>query len=117
MNKLIIILFVLSIFGCGSKKSEDKTTIELKKTEIRTPSIMCNMCVSTITNALNKIQGVTNVEVNLKTKTTTVEYSNDLTDLNSLVFAITEAGYDANDKIRNREVYEQLPACCKDGKY
>lgn len=117
MYKIIIIMFVLLMLGCGSKNTEDTTTTDIVKTQISTPSVMCNMCVSTITKTLDKIEGVKSVEVDLKNKVTTVEYSKSMTDINNLLLAITEAGYDANDKTRNQEAYQQLPTCCKDGKY
>lgn len=117
MKNIISLLFVLLLFGCGSKQTEDTTTSNVIKTQINTPSVMCNMCVKTIKSTLEKIDGVKSVEVDLKNKITSVEYIKDQTDINYLVFAITEAGYDANDKKRNLETYEQLPPCCKDGKY
>lgn len=117
MNKIIILIFALIIFGCGSKKGNNSTTIDLIKTQIQTPSVMCNICVNTIKNTLEKIEGVKNVVIDLNNKITTVEYTKSLITVDNLVFAITEAGYDANNKTRNLEAYEKLPTCCKDGKY
>ncbi|MBU1423777.1 MAG: heavy-metal-associated domain-containing protein [Bacteroidetes bacterium] len=87
-----------------------------KNTTISVPSIMCDMCVTTITDALNKVDGVNNIDVNLAGKVAVVKFNPSKVDMNGLEKAITDAGYDANETPRNREAYENLPECCKDGK-
>ena len=62
---------------------------------------------------MNKVDGVTDVKVDLDTKTATVEFDNSKTTLSDLEKAITMAGYDANDKAADPDAYDKLDKCCK----
>jgi periplasmic mercuric ion binding protein len=97
------ILFNISDVYAGNKK----TTIDI-------PTIQCGMCKNTITNTLKEIDGVTSVKVNLSTKKVTVKYNDTKTNIEALENAITAAGYNANDKIRDAAAYENLHGCCKE---
>ena len=54
---------------------------------------MCQHCVAHVTKALEGVDGVTAVDVNLKKKTATVEISEAVTE-EMLTAAITQAGYE-----------------------
>ncbi|MDI6802452.1 MAG: heavy-metal-associated domain-containing protein [Bacteroidota bacterium] len=62
------------------------------------------------------VDGIENVEVDQEKKTTTVKFDKAKLEIASLEKTISDAGYDANDTPRNRETYDALPGCCKDGK-
>jgi mercuric transport protein len=97
------ILFNISEVYAGNKK----TTIDI-------PTIQCGMCKKTITNVLKEIDGVTSVKVNLDTKKVTVKFNDTKTNVEALENAITAAGYNANDKIRDAAAYDNLHGCCKE---
>ncbi len=117
---LSVMLLSLLLTGCGQKQSssggEQPAAVNLETTTISTSSIMCGMCVSTIEKAVSGVDGVETVEVNLQEKLTTVKFDKAKLDIASLEKTISEAGYDANETPRNREAYDGLPGCCKDGK-
>ena len=60
---------------------------------LKIEGMMCQHCVAHVTKALQGVNGVTAVEVNLKKKTATVAYEETVTD-EALVEAVTQAGYE-----------------------
>ena len=64
----------------------------MKKT-LKIEGMMCQRCVAHVTKALQDMEGVSSVEVNLKKKTAVVELSKDVTD-ETFISTITEAGYE-----------------------
>lgn len=75
----------------------DKTKRVMEKKEmqkvLKIEGMMCQHCVAHVTKALQGVEGVTSVDVNLKKKTATVELSSAVTD-ETFVSVITEAGYE-----------------------
>jgi len=53
----------------------------------------CSHCVNHVKEALSELNGVTNVDVNLATKTAVLVLSVDVTD-KDIEFAIDDAGYE-----------------------
>lgn len=116
-KNISIMFFVLLLFvGCGLKKAEQPAAVNLETTTISTSSIMCGMCVTTIEKVVSGVDGVENVKVDLEKKITTVKFDKAKLDIAALEKSISDAGYDANEIPRNREAYDGLPGCCKDGK-
>jgi copper chaperone CopZ len=92
--------------GCGGNP-------DLKTEVIAANTMVCGTCEKNIKKAVYQVEGVKSVEVDLKVKTVTVQYLPAQTNLQTLERAITDAGYDANDKRRDLAGYEKLDACCK----
>jgi copper chaperone CopZ len=118
--KRFVLLFISTVLGvvvvCSqSKQSSDsqETGSQVLKTTIKVPTIVCGTCVRTVTSALEKVDGVRKVKVDLKKKTATVTYASTKVTVGKLEMAIANAGYDANDIKRNPEAYEKLDSCCK----
>lgn len=114
MKKLINLksaLLVLAMFAVLFNISE--TYAGNNKTTINIPTIQCGTCKKNITNALNKVDGVINVKVDMSSKTVTVKYDDSKTDVSALENAITAAGYDANDRKADQTAYDNLDECCK----
>lgn len=63
-------------------------------TVLNVQGMSCNHCVSTVTKALNELQGVQSVNVDLKANTVTVSYDETASNLGQIKEAIEEAGYD-----------------------
>jgi Cu+-exporting ATPase len=79
----------LTRFGNNKIKTEE---IGMKKT-LKIEGMMCPRCVAHVTKALEGVEGVASVDVNLKKKTAVVELSVDVLD-ETLTAVITEAGYE-----------------------
>ena len=60
---------------------------------LKVEGMMCQRCVAHVTKALQSIDGVASVEVNLKKKTATVALAKEVED-SVFISAITEAGYE-----------------------
>ena len=58
------------------------------------PSISCSNCSNKIQNALNSMQGVNNVAIDLKTQSVQVEYNPDRINPQELKKEITSMGYE-----------------------
>ena len=71
------------------------------------------MCKKKIETYLNRYDGITVVNVNLKKKETTVKYVIDRINEEEIKAAISNAGYDANEITANPDSYKKLPLCCK----
>lgn len=84
-----------------------------KIVEVNLPSIQCGMCIRTIEEALVKVEGVINADVDIENKKVIVTYDDTKTDLKSIEHGITAAGYDANDKKADKEAYKKLGNCCR----
>lgn len=63
------------------------------KTNMKIEGMMCQHCVAHVTKALSGMDGVSQVEVNLKKKTATFEREERVSD-EQLINVITEAGYE-----------------------
>lgn len=63
------------------------------KKRIIVNGMSCGHCVNHVKNALEEINGVTNVSVDLASKTAVVEASGDVKD-GDIKFAIEDAGYE-----------------------
>ena len=71
------------------------------------------MCKSTIENAANNIEGVTNAIWDVEKKKINVSFDNSKTDVMVIHNAISAAGYDTEKIHGNEEAYKGLPDCCQ----
>ncbi len=100
-----ILLCAAVLAGCGGP--------ELRTEVISAKTMICGMCEGNVEKAVYAVEGVKSVEVDLKSKFVTVRFIPAQTNLPTIERAITDAGYDANDKTRDPGAYEKLDACCK----
>ncbi|WP_123053616.1 cation transporter [Clostridium sp. JN-1] len=63
------------------------------KKRIIVDGMSCGHCVNHVKNALEEINGVTNVSVDLASKTAVVEANSDVKD-GDIKFAVEDAGYE-----------------------
>ena len=123
MKQLFLILLIGTVAAFAGDKHEHKHAkgeeikCELDKgqahTDISVPTAQCGSCAKTINAALDKVEGVKEVKVNIEDKKVHVHYADAKVKVAELEKAIAEAGYDANDVKRNKEAHENLPACCQ----
>jgi len=64
------------------------------KKEFKVEGMSCSHCERAIKNELNELNGVSNTEIDLSSKTVTVQYDIDLVTDSDLIGAIEEAGYE-----------------------
>jgi copper ion binding protein len=65
------------------------------KTTLKINGMSCEHCVKTVTKALEELDGVKKAQVNLKRGLAKVMYDSDKVDINGLIEAVVEAGYEA----------------------
>jgi len=94
---------------------DDPLAIKGEVIEIDIPTVQCGKCKKNIEKALNKVDGIHTVNINIKSKRCLVDFDNTKTDLSSIEGAIVSAGYQANDKPADKEAYDKLDDCCKIG--
>lgn len=93
LSSLFVVTNALRLTRFGKEKN--KTIIKensMQKT-LKVEGMMCQHCVAHVTKALQGVQGVATVEVNLKKKTAVVTLADAVLD-EVLVSAVTEAGYE-----------------------
>ncbi len=91
LSSLFVVTNALRLTKFGKKNiqlEEDK----MKKT-LKVEGMMCQRCVAHVEKALQGVEGVASVEVNLKKKTAVVELNAEVLD-ETLTAAITDAGYE-----------------------
>ena len=71
----------------------------MKQETINISGMHCNGCVKSVTNALNKIDGVTGVEVSLTDERAVVRYDETKASIEQLNRAVTEAGYEVVENV------------------
>lgn len=81
--------------------------------KISTPTVQCEMCKKKIETYLNRYDGITSINVNIKKKETTVKYISDRINEEEIKAAISTAGYDAAEVPALEDAYKKLPKCCK----
>ncbi|MBC8230688.1 heavy-metal-associated domain-containing protein [bacterium] len=65
------------------------------KTTLQIAGMSCEHCVKTVTNALEELDGVKKAKVNLKRGEAKVTYDSDEINVDGLITAVIEAGYEA----------------------
>jgi len=92
MNKLVLIIgLTFAAFGVMAKP---QTLI------LDVPSMNCPVCPITVTKSLEKVTGVTDVEVMFDAREAQVRYDDEITNPAALIDATTNAGYPSSVKSR-----------------
>ncbi len=92
LSSLLVVSNALRLRYFGRKKESKSVEDGMNKT-LKIEGMMCQHCVAHVTKALQGVEGVCAVEVNLKKKSAVVELSNEVAD-ETLVNAVVEAGYE-----------------------
>ncbi|PAB58606.1 heavy metal translocating P-type ATPase [Anaeromicrobium sediminis] len=75
-----------------------------KKETLNILGMTCAACVKAVERSVNKVEGVTKVNVNIATEKLDVEFDETKTSIEDIKKAITNAGYGAEGEINLREV-------------
>ncbi|WP_018416567.1 mercury resistance system periplasmic binding protein MerP [Teredinibacter turnerae] len=87
-----LLILVLLISSMVSTAWADSRTVKLS-----VPSMNCAMCPFTVRKALEKVEGVTQADVDYQTKSAVVEYDDQKTSVNQLTRATEDAGYPSTE--------------------
>ena len=107
MKRCIPLLIALVFISCQKKDQQ------LESVTVKANTMVCGKCAKTITKAVYAVEGVKDVNVDVDKKIVEVKFVPLQTNLAMLERAITDAGYDADDKKRDPEAYKNLDECCK----
>ena len=91
LSSLFVVTNALRLTRFGRSNAQ-KEELKMKKT-LKIEGMMCPRCVAHVTKALQSVDGVINVEVNLKKKTAIVELNGEIENT-ALINVISEAGYE-----------------------
>ena len=103
---LSILISAITITGIAQTKA-------VQTAKIKTPTVVCEQCKDRIETYLKRYNGITAINVNYRSKETTVKYLTDRINIEEIKTAIANAGYDADDVPANPDSYTRLPICCK----
>ncbi len=90
MRQVVISIVMLALSGAWSlaQAAEQTQTFAVAK-------MTCPVCPVTVRKAIEKVDGVTSVNVNLEAKTATVRFDDEVTTTDEVAGASTNAGYPA----------------------
>lgn len=103
-------LSVLTIFGFVFSSFAQQATA---RAEIKTPDASCDMCKTRIENYLGRLDGVLKIKVDVKKRTTTVDWLVGRTNIEEIKTTIANCGFDADDVTAEETAYNKLPRECK----
>ncbi|EOA3786272.1 mercury resistance system periplasmic binding protein MerP [Vibrio vulnificus] len=87
-----LLMFVLLMSSVASATWADVHTVKLS-----VPSMNCAMCPITVRKALEKVDGVTQADVDYETKSAIVVYDDQKTSVDQLTKATQDAGYPSTE--------------------
>ena len=68
----------------------------MKKLKFDISGMTCTSCVAHVEKAVNKLQGIKNVNVNLLSNSMILEYDENILEINEIIKAVEDAGYGIN---------------------
>ncbi len=93
LSSLFVVSNALRLTRFEKEKKKNKNSEDSMKKTLQIKGMMCQHCVAHVTKALQSVEGVAAVEVNLKKKTAIVELTENVAE-EKLRFAVSEAGYE-----------------------
>ena len=106
---LTVIIFLITLVNLKAENNYSEKTVVI---DLST-NMICTISMNIIKKALNKANGVQNIEFDVDSKLVTVTFDDSLTNLSKLEKILTDSGFNANDKPADLMAYESLPKCCK----
>jgi cation transport ATPase len=106
--------YIIAIFCLLQTLFSLAQTKEFSEIKINT-SAVCDMCKTTLEKAMAYEKGVKKSSLDVESSVLTVFYNPNKTDADKIKKAVTEVGYDADEKKANIRAYDKLNACCKKG--
>ena len=110
--KILLLSILIALISMGANAQTQRRNPET--VAIKT-SAVCNMCKKTIEKAVASEKGVKSSTLDVESKVLTVVFDNRKTNADKVRKAVTETGYDADDKPALESAYNRLNDCCKKG--
>ncbi len=95
LSSLLVVSNALRLRYFGKEKENKPMEDNMQKT-LKIEGMMCQHCVAHVTKALQAVEGVCAVEVNLKKKKATVQLEKEVAN-DTFIEAIAEAGYEVKE--------------------
>jgi copper chaperone CopZ len=125
--KTIAVLVLMLMLSVGASAADKKADVKAAQESghhaammsdsshamISVPTVLCDNCVKTVTEALKKLDGVDSVRIDLGKKIAHVNFNGKKVKVIDIKKAIAAAGYDADDIKRDEKAYAKLPKCCQ----
>ena len=97
MTKLVMLVFVLTVTGISAaNQSMSTATFEVEK-------MTCATCPITVRKAMQRVEGVSEVQVDFESKSATVTYDSSTTTAQEIADASSNVGFPARIKERSTE--------------
>ena len=112
-TKLLLSVAIILIVASFASLALTYSGNDVKTETIKLNSIVCNTCVDKLNTVIGSIDGVSKVDISLTEKQAIVTFDDSKTSLDKIENAITSAGYNANDKLADKDAFDKLPACCQ----
>ncbi|MFD3000506.1 heavy-metal-associated domain-containing protein [Pontibacter toksunensis] len=109
MLLLSMLIALLSMSANAQTQPKNQETVAIKT------SAVCDMCKKTLEKAMAYEKGVKSSSLDVDSKVLTVVFDSRKTNLDNVRKAVTETGYDADDKPAQERAYNRLDDCCKKG--
>ena len=93
MIRTLLFALVLGLTTMSSPFISATQAAEIKTVTLDVPGMTCKFCPITIRKALEKVPGVTKAKANFDTKTATVTFDPDRTNVETLTKVTANAGY------------------------
>jgi copper chaperone CopZ len=106
MKTKVLSLVALFMMGAVSVFAREKT----EKIEVKGN---CGMCEKRIEKAANEVEGVSKADWDKDTKILEVTFDDSKTSSDKVEVAIAKVGHDTPHHKASKEVYNDLPDCCK----
>lgn len=107
-------LMIMAGFLCITAFSMAQVTPKALKADIKTPDAKCDACKTAIESFVTKsIDGLVKIRVSISSGITSVQYYPDRTNIEEIKYAISNAGFDADNVLANPDTYANIPDCCK----
>ena len=97
LSLLLIFVLTKNHIVTLTKKEEIIVQNSNKQTDLIVPGMTCNNCVTHVKNALVKLSGVENVNIDLKNKNVKIIHTNNVTR-DKMVLAVENSGYQVSNK-------------------
>jgi len=82
----------LGLFTQGAWAGEQTVTLDVK-------NMTCALCPFTVSTAIGSVEGVSTVDVDFETKTATVVFDDEISNVDTIAQASTHAGYPASHRM------------------
>lgn len=110
MKNLIvsILVFVAATFALSANDTA-KDTLKINTTA------QCEMCKDRIEEAVNELDGINYVNLDVPTAVVNVVYDDTKLSAKKIKEVIAGTGYDADEVEKDKRAYKRLPKCCQLG--